>query len=129
MRSMRPFQRPPARVADGISGQLRLQPTGVTFATGEDIAPARAGGMAGRMLSSQTEAASFAECGASARQTVGDVSVEIVGPAVETVVAHVEAPGRERRMRLRVCLFAASHLDPSGGPVGARYLLLRRRDV
>lgn len=53
----------------------------------------------------------------------------IITPAVETVVTHVEAPGRERQMRLRIRLFAVSHRDPSCRPVAARYLLLRRRDV
>ena len=126
---VRAFERLPARVAGGVSGKLRLEPTRVAFHAGEDILPARAGGMAGAVDPSQAEAASFAEDRSSTRKIIGDVPVEIDAPACETVVTHVEAPGRERWMRLRIRLFAVSHPDPSRGPVGTRGLPLRRGNV
>ena len=126
---VRAFERPPASVAGCPGGQLRLAPTRVALDTGEDVAPARAGVVAGPVLSSQAEAAPFAEGGSVAREVVGDVNVVVEAPAVEAVVAHVEALGRGRGMRLRVRLFAGSHPDHCCGSVGTRGLVLHHGNV
>ena len=120
MLHMRAFKRVPASVAGGVGGKFRLEPTRVAFHPGEDVLPARAGGMARSVGSSQAQAARFAKYRSSTRKTIGDIPVVVEAPAVETVVTHVEAPGWERWMRLRIRLFAVSHPDPSCGPVGTR---------
>ncbi len=126
---MRTFKRMPARVADGISGQFGLSPTRVAFDTGEDIPRASAGVMTGAVLPSQAEAAALAEDRAGSWDVVRDLSLIMWAPASETVVAHVEAPGRERRVRLRGRVFAGAHPDVSCGPVETGSLLLRNRDI